>query len=135
MELEYAGAHNPMWLIREGNADFEGLEKNIDLEGVSMYEIKGDKQPIGKFAYRQAFTNHLIELKKGDLIYLSSDGFPDQFGGPKGKKLKSKSFKKMLLNLKGMPLSDQKDFLESEFDKWMGDFEQLDDVCVIGFEI
>ena len=135
MQLEYAGAHNPLWIVRKGNKEFEGLELNMELNGKSLYELKADKQPVGKFAYRKAFSYHNITLQKGDIIYLSSDGFPDQFGGIKGKKLKSKAFKKLLIELSDMKIHDQREFLKNAFNEWMGDFEQLDDVCVIGVKV
>jgi serine phosphatase RsbU (regulator of sigma subunit) len=135
MQLEYAGAHNPLWLIREGNKEYEGLSLNLELDGKSLYEIKADKQPVGKFAYRKKFTYNKIDLQKGDVIYLSTDGFPDQFGGSKGKKLKSKAFKNLLVDLSSKDIAEQKQILENSFTEWMGDFEQLDDVCVIGVKI
>ncbi|UKN01905.1 SpoIIE family protein phosphatase [Paracrocinitomix mangrovi] len=135
MQLEFAGAHNPLWLIREGNAEYEGLELSMELEGKSLYEIKADKQPVGKFAHRTKFTYNKITVQKGDTIYLSSDGFPDQFGGDNGKKLKSKSFKKLLIELCKHDIKDQKEILEKAFYEWKGDFEQLDDVCVIGVKV
>ena len=135
MELEFAGAHNPCWIVREGNAEYEGMELNMELEGKSLYEIKADKQPVGKFAYREKFTYNKIKVQKGDVIYLSSDGFPDQFGGSKGKKLKSKAFKKLLVEMSSKEIQEQRKILEEAFKEWMGDFEQLDDVCVIGVRI
>ena len=135
MELEYAGAHNPLWIIRDGNAEHEGLQLNLELDGRSLYEIKADKQPVGKFAYRKKFTYHKITVQKGDVIYLSSDGFPDQFGGIKGKKLKSKAFKNLLMDLSQKKIGEQAKILDEAFEQWMGEFEQLDDVCVIGVEI
>ena len=135
MELEFAGAHNPLWLIREGNKEYEGLELNLELDGKSLYEIKADKQPVGKYAYREKFTYNKITVQKGDIIYLSSDGFPDQFGGEKGKKLKSKAFKKLLMDLCDKDIQEQKEILKKSFTEWRGDFEQLDDVCVIGVKI
>ena len=135
MQLEFAGAHNPLWLIREGNEAYEGLKLNMELGGKSLYEIKADKQPVGKFEFRKNFTYNKIQVKKGDVIYLSSDGFPDQFGGPKGKKLKSKAFKKLLMEMCEKDINEQKEILKKAFQEWRGDFEQLDDVCVIGVRI
>lgn len=135
MQLEFAGAHNPLWIIRDGNDTYEGMELSLELDGKSLYEIKADKQPVGKFEFRKKFTYNKIKLKKGDVIYLSSDGFPDQFGGPKGKKLKSKAFKKLLMEMSSKSIDEQKEILKKAFTEWMGDFEQLDDVCVIGVKI
>ena len=135
MQLEYAGAHNPLWIIRKGNDEFPGLELKLELDGSSLYELKADKQPVGKFEFRKKFTYNKIKVQKGDKIYLSSDGYPDQFGGEKGKKLKSKAFKKLLLKISKEPIHSQREILEKAFNEWKGEFEQLDDVCVIGVEV
>lgn len=88
--LQYVGAHNPLWIIREGSNEIE--------------EIKADKQPIGKFGTEKPFTNHELKLNPRDTIYIFSDGFADQFGGEKGKKFKSKNFKKLLLSIKDLSM-------------------------------
>lgn len=135
MELEFSGAHNPLWLVREGTGEYEGMTLSLEMDGRSLYEIKADKQPVGKYAYREKFTYNKVKVQKGDTIYLSSDGFPDQFGGDKGKKLKSKAYKILLLKLSKEDIHHQKDMLEGLFNEWMGEFEQLDDVCVIGVKV
>ncbi len=117
--LSYSGANNPLWIVRNGE----------------VLETKADKQPIGKHDSSAAFTTHQIELQKGDSIYIFSDGFPDQFGGEKGKKYKSGNFKKFLISIQDQPMSEQRTILESEFNRWRGDLEQIDDVCVIGVRI
>jgi len=124
--VEYAGAHNSLYLIRNE----------------ALNEYKADKQPIGYFEKYKPFTNHEIKAQKGDCIYLFSDGFVDQFGGlnPEsrnsgGKKYKSKNFKELLLKIHKKPMQQQKETLMEEFFKWKGDLEQLDDVCVIGMRI
>jgi serine phosphatase RsbU (regulator of sigma subunit) len=117
--LKYAGAHNPLWIIRNN----------------SLIEYKADKQPVGKFDQLRNFKTHTIELEKGDTFYIFSDGFSDQFGGERGKKLKSKNFKEILLSIQGKSLEEQKLHLNTSFEKWRGDFEQLDDVCVIGIRL
>jgi len=119
MELSWAGANNPLWIIN----------------GSSFREIKGDKQPIGPFEYRKSFTNHEISLTPGDTIYTFSDGYADQFGGPNGKKLKSSAFREMLLKAQDLGMDDQRVFLNDSFNNWKGAIEQLDDVCVIGMRI
>jgi len=118
-KVSYAGANNPLWLIRNGE----------------MQVIKADKQPIGKYANSKAFSHHEIEVQKGDVIYLFSDGFPDQFGGEKGKKYMSARFKRFLLSIHDHNLSEQGKLLESEFLNWIGGEEQLDDICVVGVKI
>ncbi|MFN5985066.1 MAG: PP2C family protein-serine/threonine phosphatase [Fluviicola sp.] len=117
-KLSYAGAHNPLVIIRNGE----------------LIEIKANKQPIGKYDKIQAFTTHEVQLQKGDRIYLFSDGYIDQFGGEFGKKLKSKYFKEILLANQNKSIKLQKDAFELAFQNWKGNYEQIDDVCLIGIE-
>ncbi len=117
--IQYAGANNPLYLIRDG----------------ALTEIKANKQPIGAFDNRKPFTNHEIEVQKGDRIILFSDGYADQFGGDRGKKLKYKAFKNLLLENLHQPIGAYKGILNNYLQNWMGDLEQIDDVCVIGIEI
>lgn len=114
-KLQFAGANNPLYLIRNGE----------------LIETKGDKQPIGKFFKREPFTTHEFELKAGDSIYLFSDGYADQFGGPKGKKLKYASFKNYLLELNDKDSNSIKSGLSERFEAWKGELEQIDDVCIM----
>jgi len=117
--LQYAGAHNPLWIIRKGE----------------LLETKADKQPIGKFDLMSPYTNHSLNVEKGDLIYLLTDGFPDQFGGPKGKKFKYKQLKNLLLEIKDFPMPEQKIRIQKSLTSWMGDLEQVDDVCLMGVKL
>ncbi|MCG8573239.1 MAG: tetratricopeptide repeat protein [Flavobacteriales bacterium] len=117
-ELKYAGAHNPLWLIRKDSNEVE--------------EIKANKQPIGKFVKAQPYTTHHLNVASGDTVYLFSDGFIDQFGGEKGKKLKAKYFKRLLMAIHNYPMPQQKEMLLKAFSDWKGELEQIDDVCVIG---
>jgi serine phosphatase RsbU (regulator of sigma subunit) len=119
LKLEFSGANNPLIIIRDGE----------------LIEIKGNKQPIGDFSHRNPFTNHEIQLQKEDSIFVFTDGFADQFGGPKGKKLKLKTLKSLLIEISILPIKEQKIELEKAFHDWMGDLEQLDDVCLIGLKI
>ena len=118
-KLEYAGAHNPLWIVRKGN----------------LLETKANKQPIGKFENLLPYTTHSILLEKGDTIYIFSDGYSDQFGGKKGKKYKTANFKKFLLSIQENSMEKQLSLLDAEFEKWRGSMEQIDDVCVIGLRI
>ncbi len=117
--LKYAGAHNPLWIIRNGE----------------IMEIKADKQPVGNHTELNPFTTHTTELLKGDVVYTFTDGYVDQFGGPKGKKFKAKAFRTLLLSIQGKSMENQKSILEKTFDQWKGDLEQVDDVCVIGVKV
>ncbi|MCK4698696.1 MAG: SpoIIE family protein phosphatase, partial [Bacteroidales bacterium] len=79
------------------------------------------------------YTNHSVSIKKGDMIYLFSDGYPDQFGGPTGKKFMYRRFRHMLLTIHKLPLQEQKDFLENSIEDWKGEeYDQVDDILVIG---
>ena len=133
--LEYAGAHNPLWLIRPSNLAEPDMEVSLESSGITMYEKKADKQPVAQFSHWKPFTNHVIPILDGDVFYLSSDGYPDQFGGERGKKLKSKNFKKKLMAVQHLPLREQEVIIHDAFLEWKGDFEQLDDVCVIGVRV
>lgn len=119
--LQYAGAHNPLWIVRNGASEIE--------------EIKADKQPIGRFDRQTPFTTHVVNLNEGDTVYTFSDGFADQFGGERGKKFKAANFKKLLLSISHESMTEQKALLDKAFEDWRGDLEQLDDVCVIGVKI
>lgn len=117
-KLSYAGAHNPLLIVRNGE----------------LIEIKANKQPIGKYDKIVPFDTQEIQLLKGDRIYLFSDGYIDQFGGEFGKKLKSKYFKEILLSNQRKSIQEQKIVFELAFQNWKGKYEQIDDVCLIGIE-
>ena len=119
-KLSFAGANNPLYLIRQGQ----------------LKEFKGNKQPIGIYADQmKPFTNQEVDLQAGDLIYLFSDGYPDQFGGPNGKKFLYTRFKELLVSISGRAMDKQYADLERAFWEWKKDQEQVDDVLVIGIRI
>jgi len=119
--LQFAGAYNPLYIVN----------------GNDIREIKGDKISIGSGGdeLNKKFTNTVIQLDKNDCIYLFSDGFADQFGGPKGKKFKYSRFKELLIDINKMSMKEQQQNLDTTITKWQGDLEQIDDVCVIGISI
>lgn len=117
--LQYAGAHNPLWIIRNKE----------------ILETKANKEPIGKFHHQSPFTTHSFELEKGDTIYIFSDGLVDQFGGEKEKKFKPAKLRKILLQVQNQPLLTQRISINEAFENWKGDLEQVDDVCMIGVRI
>lgn len=119
MEVEFSGAQNPLYIV---NSD--GIE-----------EIKANKQPIGSSLEPKVFDNHIVETKKGDMVYLFSDGYIDQFGGPKGKKFMRKRFKELLTAIHQMDVKTQKQHLDNTIIEWMGEEEQLDDILVIGIRV
>ena len=118
-QLEYAGARIPVWIIRDGE----------------IIEIKGDRQPIGKYGSQKPYTTHTFNLQEGDLIYIFSDGFVDQFGGEKGKKFKIQPFRDLLLSIQENNMYDQKTIIYKTFEDWKGTLEQIDDISVIGVRI
>jgi serine phosphatase RsbU (regulator of sigma subunit) len=118
-KLEFVGAHNPLWVSRNKE----------------IIQIKGDRQPVGLYDNSSPFKNHQFKIEKDDVIYLSSDGYVDQFGGDSGKKFKSSRLKKQLLGISNNKLKDQKLELANQFVKWKADFEQLDDVCIMGVKV
>ncbi len=117
LELQYAAAFNPLYLVRNGE----------------LVQHEANKFPIGKFiGEKQYFKNNVVQLQKNDQIFIFSDGYADQFGGPKGKKFMVGNFRKLLLNVSKQSLKNQKETLESTLNNWQGDQEQVDDVLVIG---
>ncbi|HET6991552.1 MAG TPA: SpoIIE family protein phosphatase, partial [Bacteroidia bacterium] len=119
MRLQFAGANNSLWIIR----------------GTELTELRADRQPVGKTENPVAFTNHVFQLQKGDSFYLFTDGFSDQFGGPKGKKFMSANLKKLLLSIQDKPMHEQEKIILAEFESWKGTLEQVDDVSVMGVRI
>ena len=127
MELQFAGAFNPLLLCRF-NKEVEGERELI--------EFKADRMPVGiSDRDKKDFTNHLVKLKKNDVIYMFSDGYADQFGGPFNKKFKVKTFKDLLLQIFDKPLSLQALMLDETLMSWQGDNEQIDDILVLGIKM
>lgn len=116
---------------------FSGANLNlIHIRNKITQEIKGDKHSIGLTAEQQkTFTNHELQLEPGDCIYMFSDGYPDQFGGEKGKKFKYKNLIKLLEQNSHLSIYEQNKSIESNFDAWKGNLEQLDDVLVFGLKV
>lgn len=137
-ELHFSGANNPLYIIRNKSKKTERqLEPfhAMDNGEYQLFEIKGDKQPIGIYWEETNFTNHSVKLQEDDAIYLFSDGFVDQFGGENRKKFKSLNFKKLLLSIQKESMEKQGQLLEDTFETWRGSNEQIDDVSVVGVRI
>jgi serine phosphatase RsbU (regulator of sigma subunit) len=118
--LQYAGAFNPLFIIRNNN----------------LSEIKGDRMPVGFHEkIDKPFTNHEIQIKVNDSIYLFSDGYKDQFGWRSNKKFNPDNFRELLLSVQNVPMKAQKLLLENTLKNWMGDVEQIDDIMVVGLRI
>jgi serine phosphatase RsbU (regulator of sigma subunit) len=117
--IQWSGANNPLWYFKTG----------------LFYEIKSDKQPIGKFEHRKPFAAHDIPFYDSTVFYLFTDGYADQFGGPKGKKFKYSQFRELLMQHHMKPLAEQQRILAEAIGNWKGDLGQVDDICVIGIRI
>lgn len=119
-QLSFAAANNPVFIVRNNE----------------LIEYKADKMPVGKHDKDvESFSLRTTVLQKGDVIYTLTDGFPDQFGGEKGKKFMIKKLKVLLVQMAHLPVQEQKQKLADEFDKWKGENEQVDDVCIIGVRV
>ena len=152
--LQYAGANNPLWIIRPpviasatACPDFSG-KQSLQKEQIAslplgvrndgnfdLIETAANKQPIGKYSNLTPFTTHTIELQKGDTIYIFTDGYADQFGGEKGKKFKKSKLKELLLNIQNHSMNKQLEIIGQTFENWKGNSYQIDDVCIIGVRI
>lgn len=120
-QVKWAGANNPLWIFINENK--------------SIAEIQPDKQPVGFSFEPTPFVSHEIKVEKNDIIYLFTDGYADQFGGPKAKKFKYSSLNKLLCEVSSLGMEEQKNKLEKSFAEWKGALEQVDDVCIIGVKI
>jgi serine phosphatase RsbU (regulator of sigma subunit) len=120
MTLEFSGSFNPVYVIRKNK----------------LTQIQGSKMPVGVAAdIEEAFITQQYNLKRNDTLYLFSDGFPDQFGGPEGKKYKYPAFRELLTSISNLPITEQAKYLGKELKSWMGDTPQLDDITILGFKI
>lgn len=137
--LQYAGANNNLYLLRHGlRTDLvaDRVEMALlDEKGLTFYEFKADKQPIGRFSKAKPFSLHSMPLEKNDQLYLYSDGLADQFGGPKGKKFKYSQIKEILFSHASHSLQIQHKALLNAYEQWKGELEQVDDICFIGIRM
>ncbi|MBI5218687.1 MAG: tetratricopeptide repeat protein [Bacteroidia bacterium] len=126
LEMQYAGANNPLYIVETGHVP-------------SLQEIRPDKMPVGIFECMNDFTNQTLKLQKDDIIYLMSDGYQDQFGGPKFKKFMSKNLKQLLMDNYHKPLSEQKEILDKTIEHWKNGYDviykQTDDITILGIKI
>jgi ligand-binding sensor domain-containing protein/serine phosphatase RsbU (regulator of sigma subunit) len=123
VKINFSGANNSMYLVSDNNGS------------IKMSEVRGDKQPVGYYSNMKPFNQHEVTAKKGDIIYLFTDGYADQFGGSKGKKFMSKQLKEQITSIYNMPLTEQKIYLDNAFRNWHGNLEQVDDVTLIGIKL
>ena len=138
--IQYAGAYNSLYLMRKKDLPKPVIEEIVVFEEESgndylLYEIRADKMPIAHFERMDKFISHELEILEGDNYYLFTDGYADQFGGPAGKKFKYKPFKRLLLGNAHLPMDEQRQILEDTLSEWMGDHEQVDDICIMGLRM
>lgn len=116
--------------------DFSGANINLHyFQNDVLNIVKANKQPVGQHINFLPFTNQTVQLNKGDSVYLFTDGYPDQFGGPKGKKFKHKQFRELLHNATHLNTNEQYTLIKQAFESWKGDLAQVDDVCVMGIKL
>ncbi|MBN2892298.1 MAG: SpoIIE family protein phosphatase [Bacteroidales bacterium] len=142
MEMQFSGAYNSLYLIRskQSIADNKislGVGKHtlVTANQLELYDIKGDRQPIAIHIEETLFSTQKINIVKGDLIYVFTDGFVDQLGGEHYQKYYSKNFKKMLLSICEKPMNEQHKILDDEIENWIGKNEQVDDILLVGIRI
>ena len=120
LELQFAAAYNPLCIVRNNE----------------LIIHNANKFPIGAFiGEKENFDNITIQLQKNDQLYIYSDGFADQFGGPRGKKFMVGNFRKLLTNISNNPKKEQMNILTNTLSEWQGDLEQVDDVLIIGLKV
>ena len=117
--LYFSGANLPISIIRDGRA----------------IEFKGDRQHVGYSRKNEDFTTQVIDIYEGDMIFMYSDGYQDQFGGPRGKKYMKRRLRELFEDLSDKPLEEQYNLIKLEFHQWKADLNQVDDVCVMGIRI
>lgn len=118
-ELKWAGANNHLWLLQQNEIE----------------EIKADKQPVAYYENSKSFTSNPVKAEKGSLLYLFTDGYGDQFGGPRGKKFKNKSLKEFIITIRHLPVEEQVVSLKNHFHSWRGDLDQVDDVAIAAIKL
>jgi serine phosphatase RsbU (regulator of sigma subunit) len=149
--LQWAGANNPLYIVSEYDitimtekTSYKVFEDDtLKVSQNKLFEIKPDKMPVAYYAKMDSFFNNVIQLRKTDQLYMFSDGYADQFGGPKGKKYKYKPFKRLILESCKKTMEEQKQILENSIEQWKAHvdestkktFEQIDDICIIGIKL
>ncbi len=140
--VSFAGANNPVYVVTTNELEILTIPKNpvkkVTGENTGefvLYELKPDKMPIAIYERMDNFATVEFRINKGEQIYMFSDGYADQFGGPKGKKFKYKALKQMFITNASLPMDQQKQILEKTFDEWIKGYEQIDDVTILGIKI
>jgi len=137
--LKYAGANNAMIILSKNHEDWakrKEVKHVFDSDSnMNLFKVKADNMPISIYLKMNDFKSHEFQLEKGDQVFLYSDGYIDQFGGPKRMKFKSRTFKQLLLDIQDKSMPEQKEILIQKIDEWRGDIEQIDDIIILGLRI
>ena len=140
LKLEFAGAYNSLYIVRNAGNEAKSDNAGVKAEGSKplLEELKGDKMPIAIYDNMEPFINYEMQLNKGDCIYLASDGYEDQFGGPNDKKFKSRNLKELLIMIADQSMTEQGKILDQKLGEWMTShgriYEQVDDITVLGIK-
>jgi serine phosphatase RsbU (regulator of sigma subunit)/tetratricopeptide (TPR) repeat protein len=133
--LQFAGANRPIWIVRGSGFNVKNNPER-GTQNFELIELKATKAAIGGLTTsEQKFPDTQFALREGDILYMFTDGYADQFGGPEGKKMMTKNFRDFLLSVTGKPMQDQQSLLDKHFEDWRGSYEQVDDILVIGIRI
>ncbi len=123
--MNFSGANIPLWLFNSNRKDSEDI----------LHIFEADFQPAGIYVKEKPFTEHIIQLRKNDTFYIFTDGYKSQFGGEKGRRYKDKQLKELLIDIQSLPMPEQKEIIETRFTDWKGNYEQIDDVLVLGVKV
>ena len=137
LEMQFAGANNPLYIVgsKQYVVGSESPDCQLHIANCLLTELKGDKMPVAIYERMKDFTNNVVQLQKGDIIYMTSDGYEDQFGGPKQRKFLSKNLRDLILSNSHLTMQDQKEILHAKLVEWKGDNEQIDDITIMGIKI
>lgn len=141
--ITYAAANNPIWIIRpveniiDDEKNFGEITTQVIFnDSFKLIELLPDKMPVGKHDKDNIpFSQNTFTFKENDIIYTLTDGYEDQFGGPKQKKFLSKNLKQLLISICNLPMADQKNILDKTLIEWIGQGEQIDDITIVGIKL
>jgi serine phosphatase RsbU (regulator of sigma subunit) len=133
--LQFSGANNPLFIVTANEIEPDTMNEMHSVMSARIKEIRADKQPVAIYENMHPFTNHVINLQNGDMLYLCSDGYKDQFGGSNNKKFKIKQLKELFVNISDKPMKEQQQILDDTFENWRGQYEQIDDVTILGLKM
>ena len=135
LHMQFAGGYNPCWIIPNPEFPSPRIQGENEEEESEIIQLKPDKMPIAIHKHMESYSNHEVQLFPGDQIYLMSDGFQDQFGGPQGKKFMVKNLRELVVANASLPLDQQREALESTLENWKNGAEQVDDVTIMGIRV